>query len=233
VGKEFGFHSRRDGVPIITALRIRFGRFVFDAGTRQLLEDGRARPLSPKAFDLLGALLARRPQVVSGQELLALLWPGTFVVRTSVARLVNEVRQALGDDPRQPSFLRTVHRVGYAFAGEAVTEGVAEAPAAPPSGFALRWGPLSIPLAEGDNLLGRATDSAVSIPSRKVSRRHARIRIDGARAVLEDLESRNGTFVGARRIERPTLLVDGDEITIGPAVLVFVSGAGEGPTQED
>jgi DNA-binding winged helix-turn-helix (wHTH) protein len=210
--------------------RTRFGAFLFDGGTRQLLRDGRPVAVSPKAFDLLGVLLASRPRVVSNDDLLARLWPDTFVVRTSVARLVNEVRQALGDDPRQPRFVRTVHRIGYAFAGEAVTEG-ADAPP-PPSGCRLRWGPLSIPLAAGDNLVGRAADAAVSIPSSKVSRRHARIRIDGAQAVLEDLQSRNGTFLGARRIERPTPLADGDEITIGPAVLVFVSGSGEGPTRD-
>ena len=216
---------------------LRFGAFLFDAGTRQLLRDGRPVPVSPKAFDLLGVLLAHRPRVVSGDDLLDRLWPGTFVVRTSVARLVNEVRQALGDDPRQPRFVRTVHRVGYAFAGDAVAEGPAEeSPLAgdrPAAACRLRWGPLSIPLAPGENLVGRAADAAVSIPSRKVSRRHARIRIEGARAVLEDLQSRNGTFVGARRIEGPTALADGDEITIGPAVLVFVSGSGEGPTQDD
>lgn len=215
-------HSARD--------RIRFGAFLFDGGTRQLLRDGRPLPISPKAFDLLGALLANRPRVVSNEGLLALLWPGTFVVRTSVARLVNEVRQALGDDPRQPRFVRTVHRIGYAFAGDAVTEGEADAPA---SGYRLRWGPLSIALAAGENLVGRAPDATVSIPSRKVSRRHARIKVDGTRVVLEDLQSRNGTFVGAHRIEGPTTLADGDEITIGPAVLVFVSGSGEGPTQDD
>jgi DNA-binding winged helix-turn-helix (wHTH) protein len=210
--------------------RFRFGAFVFDGGTRELLQDGRAVPLSPKAFDLLGVLLSRRPRVVPGQDLLALLWPGTFVVRTSVARLVNEVREALGDDPRQPRFVRTAHRVGYAFAGEA-----AEELAPPPrlSRCRLRWGTSSIPLMAGDNLVGRAAGAAVSIPSAKVSRQHARIRVDGDEAVLEDLGSRNGTFVRARRIAGPTPLTDGDEITVGPAVLVFLSGADDGPTQED
>jgi DNA-binding winged helix-turn-helix (wHTH) protein len=210
--------------------RFRFGTFVFDGGTRELLQDGRAVPLSPKAFDLLGVLLSRRPHVVPGQDLLALLWPGTFVVRTSVARLVNEVREALGDDPRQPRFVRTAHRVGYAFAGEA-----AEELAAPPrpSRCRLRWGTSSIPLMAGDNLVGRAAGAAVSIPSAKVSRQHARIRVDGEQAVLEDLGSRNGTFVRARRIAGPTPLADGDEITVGPAVLVFLSGADDGPTQEE
>ena len=210
--------------------RFRFGEFVFDGGTRQLLERGQPLSLSPKAFDLLGALLASRPRVVSGKDLLAFLWPDTFVVRTSVARLVNEVRQALGDDPRQPLFVRTVHRFGYAFAGEAVAE---DAPAPPASGCRLLWGPLSIPLAPGENLVGRGPEAAVSIPSGKVSRRHARILVAGTRAVLEDLRSRNGTFIGKRRVDAPTTLADGDEITIGPAVLVFVSELPSGPTQDD
>ena len=147
-----------------------------------------------------------------------------------MARLVNEVRQALGDDPRAPRFVRTVHRFGYAFIADAVAE---PAPDAAVSGPRLLWGALAIALAEGENLVGRSPEAAVAIPSRKVSRRHARILVDGAGAVLEDLGSRNGTFIGARRIDSPTALADGDEITIGPAVLVFVSGGPSGATQDE
>jgi pSer/pThr/pTyr-binding forkhead associated (FHA) protein len=64
----------------------------------------------------------------------------------------------------------------------------------------------------------------VHIPSAKVSRRHALIRVTGDRAEIEDLGSRNGTYVGGRRITGRVTLGDGDEIAIGPAVLVFVAG---------
>ena len=50
----------------------------------------------------------------------------------------------------------------------------------------------------------------------RVSRQHARITVAEGRATLEDLGSKNGTFVGDRRIETPIELHDGDEIGVGP-----------------
>ena len=58
-------------------MKVAFGPFTFDAGTRQLLRDGRELHLSPKAFDLLLLLLERRPAVVSKAEVLARIWPDT------------------------------------------------------------------------------------------------------------------------------------------------------------
>lgn len=214
---------------------LRFADFVFDGSRRQLLRQGRAVHLSPKAFDLLGALLAQRPRAVSRDELLNALWPDTFVGRTSVAQLVNEVRKALGDDPQQPRFVRTVHRFGYAWIGEPgdgdageTKDGAGEEPPC-----RLVWGTAEIPLRQGENLLGRAPDAVVRIASAKVSRRHARITVAGDRAHLEDLGSRNGTFVGRHRIAAPVALADGDEILIGPAVLVFVAGPAWGGATRD
>ena len=205
----------------MTAVTIfQFGEFAFDEGRRQLLKQGQPVPLTPQAFDLLGLLIARRPRVVPSRELLAALWPDTHVGRTSVARLVSEIRHALGDDPRQPRFVRTAHRLGYAF----LDQGQDPPPLVRP-GCRLIWGGHEFTLEEGENLVGRTSEAAVRIPSAKVSRRHARIRVDGGRAWLEDLGSRNGTFLGKRRIDAPVPLADGDEIGIGGAVLVFVSAA--------
>lgn len=208
-------------------MHLRFADFVFDADGRQLLREGRPVHLSPKAFELLEALLAQRPRALSREDLLKALWPDTFVGRTSVAQLVNEVRKALGDDAAAPRFVRTVHRFGYAWMGGPqggdgpVPPGAAgdEAPCR------LVWGTAEIPLREGENLLGRAPEAVVCIASAKVSRRHARITVREGSAQLEDLGSRNGTFVGRLRIAGPVTLGDGDEIAIGPAVLVFVGGA--------
>lgn len=215
-------------------VHLRFAEFVFDGGGRQLLREGHAVHLSPKAFDLLGALLARRPRAVSQDDLLHALWPGTFVGRTSVAQLVNEVRRALADDPRRPRFLRTVHRFGYAWVGGPPEEDAGTdasiAGDAPPCRIV--WGTAEIPLREGENLIGRAADAAVRISSAKVSRRHARITVAGDRAQLEDLGSRNGTFLGKRKVSAPVTLADGDEIVIGPAVLVFVGGSGSARATE-
>src|SRR5262245_3995756 len=90
-----------------------------DVGTRQLLEADREVHLSPKAFDLLAALLGARPRALSKAELHALLWPDTFVSEANLAVLVAEIRDAIDDDARTPRFVRTVQRYGYAFHGKA------------------------------------------------------------------------------------------------------------------
>src|SRR5687767_8207331 len=96
-------------------MRVQFGSFVFDPETRELLNGAVSVPLSPKAFDLLSILIAERPKAISKNDLLERLWPATFVVEKNLANLVSEIRDAIGDDPSDPQFIRTVHRFGYAF----------------------------------------------------------------------------------------------------------------------
>ena len=77
-------------------------------------------------------------------------------------------------------------------------------------------------LDKGENLLGRDPQATVYIDHPSVSRHHARISIHGARAVLEDLKSRNGTFLDGRQIETPTEIHHGATIGLGPITLTFV-----------
>ena len=65
----------------------------------------------------------------------------------------------------------------------------------------------------------------------RVSRHHARIVVEDGRAVLEDLGSTNGTFLRGQPVQAATELADGDEICIGPAVLVFRTSAGNSTTE--
>lgn len=196
---------------------LRFGPFELDSDRRQLLCDGEPRPLTPKAFALLALLVEQRPRAVAKAEILERLWPGTFVSESNVASLVNEIRDALGDDRRVSRYLRTVHRFGYAFC----------APAAPPDQdgsanvFRVIVGQRDFALQPGENVLGRARDAAVPIDHSSVSRRHAVVRIDGGQAVLEDCESKNGTFVRGQRLTRPHSLSDLDEIRLGQVRLLF------------
>ena len=92
--------------------RVAFGEFVLDSDTRELLRAGRAVHLSPKAFQLLEALVANRPKALSKDELHDRLWPDSFVVEANLANLVVSIRAALGDDPRRPQYIRTVQRFG-------------------------------------------------------------------------------------------------------------------------
>lgn len=214
-------------------MRARFGDCVFDSEARELRRAGRVVRISPKGLSLLELLLENRPRALSKSEIHDRLWPETFVAESSLARLVCEVRKAIGDGARDPKLLRTVYGFGYA-----LSEG---APSAPEIGSApgavttcrLSWGEREIPLFEGENVLGRMEDAIVRIDSPRVSRRHARIVVSSGRAVLEDLGSKNGTYLRGQRIEAPSDLVDGDEICVGPVVLVYHALRGSGSTETD
>jgi DNA-binding winged helix-turn-helix (wHTH) protein len=197
-------------------MRLHFDAFVLDSGTRQLFHEGRERPLRAKAFDLLELLLGERPNVVAKKRIRDRLWPATVVSDSTLATVANELRTALGDDTKEPRLLRTVHGVGYAFCGEATESGPPRRAAS--SGelsYRLVLKDREISLHEGENVLGRVEDGVVWIESPTVSRRHARIVVEGGRAILEDLASKNGTFLRGERIARPTPLSDGDEIRLG------------------
>ncbi len=203
-------------------MRLAFGDCIFDSGTREVSRGGKLAPVSPKAFRLLEILAERRPNAVSKEELYRLLWPDTFVSEVNLANLVVELRAALGDNARAPRILRTVPRFGYAFAADAAAA-PKKAPARSSAPFTCRlvWGPREIALDPGENLIGRDRDSVIWIDDASVSRRHARIVIDDSGALLEDLGSKNGTFVRGRRIQKPARLADRDVIKIGPASMVF------------
>jgi DNA-binding winged helix-turn-helix (wHTH) protein len=198
-------------------VRYSFGPCVLDVQARQVLRDGRPVHLAPKAFDLLAALVACRPRVLTKAEARAQLWPGTHVSDANLPNLVKEVREALGDDAREPRYVRTVHGVGYAFCGDARGQaGPTEPSALPAVVYRLEWDGGLIALAEGEYLLGRHPASVVPTSSETVSRRHARLHVAAGQAVLEDLGSRHGTFVGDERIAEPRTLRHGDSFRLGP-----------------
>jgi DNA-binding winged helix-turn-helix (wHTH) protein len=203
-------------------MRVRFGECVFDAGTRQLSVRGEPVHLSRKAFQILELLLSNRPKAVSKSEIQERLWPGTFVSEGTLTSLLAEVRSATGDSARDSLFIRTVHGFGYAFSGiaEELRGGVSPVPR---QNLVCRlvWGNREIALSPGENLLGRDEGAVVWIESALVSRRHARIVVDERGAVLEDLGSKNGTYLRGKRIEAPSKLADEDQVTIGPASMIF------------
>lgn len=202
-------------------MTVRFGDFVLDSDARRLLRGTMEVRLTPKAFELLCALVARRPQVLAKGELMARIWPDTFVVDANLNVLVGELRRALGDDPHAPRFIRTAHGIGYAFCAEAVE---LDAPAARPVG---RWWlsaeGLTFPLAAGENIIGRDPRSDIWLDNDGVSRRHARIRVEPATdtVLLDDLGSTNGTFRGSERLDAGVVLHDGDVIEVGSVQLKF------------
>jgi DNA-binding winged helix-turn-helix (wHTH) protein len=216
-------------------VRIRFGDCLLDGDTRELSRDGKRVHVEPKAYKLLEILLTSRPKALSKDELQDQLWPDTFVSERSLARLVDVLRDCLGDEAKNSRYIRTVHGFGYAFCGEAVPEKAPRAADDSGSDFHCRvvWGDREIALESGENLLGRDPSAAVWIDLNSVSRRHARIVIRGESAVLEDLKSRNGTYLDDQLIEAPSRLVNGSRIKIGAAKLVFRCHRGLGSTQSE
>lgn len=212
-------------------MRLDFGPFHHDPDAHELRRGDARLELSPKAFALLGLLLEARPRVLSHEELHDRLWPDSHVARTSLARLVTEIRHALGDEAGEPRYVRNVHGVGYAFCGEAAPAKAGDAAAAAVFSCSLIWGAHEIGLREGDNLVGRTPDCAVRIDSPQVSRHHARVRVTRGQASVEDLGSKNGTHVEGVRIDRARLLEDGETVCVGPALMVFRRGYGAGSTK--
>jgi DNA-binding winged helix-turn-helix (wHTH) protein len=214
-------------------MQVRFGPFVFDSEARELRRDREPVHLSPKAFQLLEALLDSRPRALSKSDLHDRLWPKTFVVEANLANLVAEVRGVLGDDPRQPRFVRTVHGFGYAFReppSADASPGIAVAAREALPLCRVVWGKRVIPLEPGENVLGRGEGVAVRIEAPGVSRRHARILVGEGQAMLEDLGSKNGTYLREQRLAAPALLSDGDTFRVGRQMLVFHSQPADGST---
>lgn len=197
---------------------LRFGDVTFDPGRRLVLRGPRPVSLTPRAYRLLEILLSGRPNALSKAEILEAVWPDAFVTEGSLSALVKDLRKALGEDARSPSYIRTVFGFGYAFEGT-----VHEVAPAEPSAtrHALVWSGNEIRLAEGPNLIGREPPAGIVIPHPSVSREHARIEVDGERAEIEDLGSKNGTWRGETRLSGKISLVDGDELRIGAVRLTY------------
>jgi len=202
----------------------RFGEFTLNCETRQLLAGDDEIHLSPKAFELLALLLSNRSRALSKAEVQERLWPSTFVEETNVAGLVNEIRRALRDRASTPRFVRTLHRFGYRFVGEArVDAGPVRSPM--PAKQYLVDDTRQLMLMDGANVIGRAADATISIDSPGVSRYHARFTLSSAGVTVEDLGSKNGTHVNGTRITGPVTLADGDQVRLGIIVLTFRSEA--------
>jgi DNA-binding winged helix-turn-helix (wHTH) protein len=197
----------------------RFDHFALDTDTRRLLRDGEELHLSPKAFDLLRLLIEGRARALARTDLHEALWPETHVEDTNLAGLIAEIRRALSDSSDNPRFVRTMHRFGYWFIAS-----INDTPAQEPSRrirYWLIWEMRQLPLFDGINVVGRAQDASVWLEAQGVSRYHARIRLESGNAVIEDLSSKNGTFVNGERLAGPYELRDGDQIRVGAIVMVF------------
>ncbi len=191
--------------------RFRFDQFCFDSDQKALLRGGEPVRLTPRAFRLLELLLLRHPKAVSKRDLLDHVWSGHIVEEANLKTLVLEIRTAIEERGGRPEVVRTVYGYGYAFAGEVEEEEVGESPAV----VSVRWNVQSVLLPLGAHLIGRRPDCAVAIEDPSVSRVHARLEISRDKLRIEDLRSKNGTFVDGKRITGSTELLNRCEVLIG------------------
>jgi len=203
----------------------RFGSFHYDAVSHGLLRDGVEIPLTHKSRELLLLFLHNPGRLLTRDELTEKVWPDVAVTDDAVRFQVAELRKAFGE--KGDAFIKTIRREGYRW--ETPVKAAADRPVRAaeagsslrPHRFRLVLDDREIQLLEGENVVGRDPDAALWIDHPSVSRKHARIAIGAGKATLEDLVSKNGTFLNGKKIERRMPLTDGDELRIGPETVVF------------
>lgn len=209
--------------------RFRFGDFELDVAAYALRQNGLSVKLEKIPMDVLILLVRKAGILVNRAEIQAALWgPDVFVEHDSgINTAVRKIRRALGDDSDRPRFLETVVGKGYRFIAPVRPDGGA---GAVPSDRARRHRPNHLltrgkqefVLERGENLLGRDAEARVYVDHRTVSRFHARISIESDAAILEDLNSRNGTFLDGRKIEIPTEIHHGAIIGLGLITFTYL-----------
>ena len=202
--------------------QLSFGPFDLDLRAGELRQGDEEISMEPRVFALLCCLVENAGRVMQREELSERIWPDAHVTDASLTQAVASLREALGDDPRAPRYVATLPKRGYKFVGNVVRY--------PLAGIACHivYGAQEFVLAAGENIIGRSRSAAVRIASDRVSRHHARIIVSAAGATIEDLGSRNGTWLADQRVEKLRDLHDGDQIVIGDIVLWFRISKAEG-----
>jgi DNA-binding winged helix-turn-helix (wHTH) protein len=98
----------------------RFGPYELRVSTQELLCEGVACDLEPKAFSVLRYLIEHRDRVVTKDELLINVWNTPYLTDGVIARAITKLRRAIGDVESEPQYVKTAHRVGYRFVGALV-----------------------------------------------------------------------------------------------------------------
>jgi DNA-binding winged helix-turn-helix (wHTH) protein len=202
---------------------------VVDVGARLVRRDGIDVHLPPKAFDLLLLLVRNQPGAVPHERLHAELWPGVHVSETSLAALVTQLRKALGDRSAEGRIVRTLHRVGYAFAGDALVVG--GTPVAGTPICRLLWRGVRVDVAPGESVIGRDRRAAIQIDADSVSRHHARLMVTEREVSIEDLDSKNGTWIAGERISGAVPLTDGVSFRVGSETIRVEIGTADRSTR--
>jgi DNA-binding winged helix-turn-helix (wHTH) protein len=179
--------------------------------------------LRPRVTELLVCLADRAGELATKQYLIDNVWRTEFVTVNALTQLIAELRRALGDNAEDPRYIETIPRRGYRLISPTVA-------VRPTNSLNTKKDfrfmlvddqDVEMGLVEGENIIGRSPDVAIRIDTSKVSRHHACIRVAGNTATIEDLGSKNGTFLRGRRLEQATRIEDSDEIQIGANLARF------------
>ncbi len=181
--------------------------------------DGREVRLRPRAMDVLTALALAAGELVSKRSLIDEVWRTEFVSDHALTQVIAELRAALGDSAGSPTYIENIPRRGYRLVASVtpVVESAASDHCVSVP-FKLETDNGSQSLTQGQNVIGRTGEADISLDKTEVSRCHAMITVQGTTAVIEDLGSKNGTYVNGRRLDGPATLNNGDEIWIGRSV---------------
>ena len=204
----------------------RFGVFDLEPRTGELRKRGIRVHLQEHPFQVLAMLVERAGDLVTREDLKRRLWSDSVFVdfEQGLNNAIAKIRMALGDSAGSPRFVETLERRGYRFIAsvEWAPEGHQAAPARPgtpshPTATVVRlvMDGKVIAFADGAHTVGRDPDAALWIDSALISRQHARIVVREGSVTIEDLGSRNGTFVNGERRTAAGPLNDGDEIRLG------------------
>ena len=188
-------------------IRYRFGPFVLSPAQRLLLRDGVEVRLIPRYFDLLRLLIERRDEAVHRQEIFDRVWADVIVSDGALSQAIRTLRRALGDDPREPVFIRTVSRHGYQFvfsalivepvkartAGPGASEGMAP-PGSPVGGAIGRHAEGQSQPADADDALDALVQRLLDPLAADDDRRDAaeQLHVLGTAAALRRLDERPG-----------------------------------------
>jgi DNA-binding winged helix-turn-helix (wHTH) protein len=95
--------------------RYHFSEFTLSPRRRMLLRNGQEQPIIPRYFDLLVFLIERRDEAVHRRDIHDRIWHDVIVSDSALSQAIRTIRRVLGDDSREPRFVRTISRHGYRF----------------------------------------------------------------------------------------------------------------------
>ncbi|MCU0305377.1 MAG: FHA domain-containing protein [Thermoanaerobaculales bacterium] len=208
--------------PPPTRPPFRIGDWLVEPDLDRISRGDEQRTLRPRATELLVALSRSGGELAPTRYLIDAVWGTEFVTVNALTQLVAELRRALGDDPKYPRHIETIPRRGYRL----IAPTSPAEPSASESGEGIRFvlvdeNDSEIELQPGTTVIGRSPDATVRVETSEVSRRHARIVVADHRATLEDLGSKNGTYLRGRRVTGVVELSNADEIQIGADLARF------------